>query len=89
MNVTATELKNRPGRYMDAAMREPVIVEKNGRNTVVILAYEDYERLQNLEDAYWGNRALAIEKNAGYVDGMSAIARIAKEKGVEIPELQP
>lgn len=31
MRVTATELKSRPGQYLDAAETDPVIVEKSGR----------------------------------------------------------
>ena len=33
------------GAYQDAAVREPVIITKNGRPRIVLLAYEDYLRL--------------------------------------------
>ena len=85
MHVTATELKNRLGRYIDAAMREPVIVEKSGRNAVVILSYADYERLEALEDAYWGARALAVlnDENDEWVkDAAGELEKLAREKGV-------
>jgi prevent-host-death family protein len=85
MRVKATELKTRLGRYLDAAAREPVIIEKSGRDTVVMLAYADYERLQAMEDAYWGERALAAEKLDEWVENpMEALAKLAKEKGVQI-----
>ena len=35
MNVQATELKKRLGKYLDAAIKEPVVVETSGRNTTV------------------------------------------------------
>ena len=85
MDVTATELKHRLGQYMDAAMREPVIVKKSGRKTVVIIAYEDYEHLQALDDAYWGERALKTLKEDDFISGDAALReleRIAKEKGI-------
>jgi prevent-host-death family protein len=85
MHVTATELKHRLGRYIDAAMREPVIVEKSGRNAVVMLSYEHYEQLEALEDAYWGARALAVlnDNSDNWIsDGVAALEAIAKQKGV-------
>jgi prevent-host-death family protein len=87
MRVTATELKNRLGRYLDAAAREPVIVEKSGRDFVVMVAYADYERLEALEDAYWGERALAAEKNGEFLEGaaaLEALEALAKQKSVSL-----
>ncbi len=54
MSITATELNKNPGKIIDAARREPVIIEKMGRPSVVMLSYE---RFRELEDAYWGNAA--------------------------------
>ncbi len=85
MHVTATELKTRLGRYLEAAAREPVIIEKSGRNAVVMLAYADYERLAALEDAYWGERALAALRDGEWVENpLAALAEIAKQKGVSL-----
>ena len=33
------------GAYQDAAVREPVIITKNGRPRTVLIAYEDYLRM--------------------------------------------
>ena len=85
MDVTATELKHRLGQYMDAAMREPVIVKKSGRKTVVIIAYEDYKHLQTLDDAYWGKRALKTLEKDEFIRGDAALnelERIAKDKDI-------
>ena len=38
MQVTATELKNRLGRYLDAAETDPVFVKKSGRKKSVLIS---------------------------------------------------
>ncbi len=43
--VTAAAVSKNFGAYQDAAVREPVIITKNGRPRTVLLAYEDYVRL--------------------------------------------
>ena len=43
--VTAAEVSKNFGAYQDAAVREPVIITKNGRPRTVLIAYEDYVRL--------------------------------------------
>jgi hypothetical protein len=44
LTVTAAEVSKNFGAYEDAAVREPVIVTKNGRPRTV-MAYEDFVRL--------------------------------------------
>jgi PHD/YefM family antitoxin component YafN of YafNO toxin-antitoxin module len=48
------------------AAREPIIVEVHKRPTTVILSYEEYERLTQLEDDYWAARAQKAEES-GYL----------------------
>jgi prevent-host-death family protein len=43
--VTAAEVSKNFGAYQDAAVRDPVIITKNGRPRTVLMAYEDYVRL--------------------------------------------
>lgn len=43
--VTAAAVSKNFGTYQDAAVREPVIITKNGRPRTVLMAYEDYLRL--------------------------------------------
>jgi prevent-host-death family protein len=43
--VAAAEVSKNFGAYQDAAVREPVIITKNGRPRTVLLAYEDFVRL--------------------------------------------
>ena len=49
--VSATELKNRLGRYLEAAITEPVIVEKSGRVTSVVLSKARYDELLAAENS--------------------------------------
>lgn len=43
--VTAAAVSKNFGACQDAAVREPVIITKNGRPRTVLIAYEDYLRL--------------------------------------------
>lgn len=78
MIVQATELKTRLGQYLEAAIKEPVLIEKNGRNTAVIISIDDYNRFLALEDTYWGMRALEAEKEASVENGVEALTNIVK-----------
>ena len=66
MEATATEVKNKFGKYSDIARKKPVIVEKTGRKTIVLVAFEEYERLTQIEDAYWDKKTARAETD-GYV----------------------
>lgn len=57
LHLAASEVKQRLGQYMECALTEPVVIEKSGRPAVVMLSIAEYERLQALDDAYWGERA--------------------------------
>lgn len=43
--VTAAEVSKHFGAWQDAAVRDPVIITKNGRPRTVLIAYEDFVRL--------------------------------------------
>jgi len=73
--VTATEMKQRLGQYLTAALVEPVVVEKSGQPMVVMLSMAEYERLQALEDVYWGERARQAEQG-GFTGYEETIRRI-------------
>ena len=75
MEAKATEVKNKFGKFSDIARHEPVIVEKTGRKTIVLIAFEEYERLTQIEDAYWSEKALRAEA-AGYADPEKSMAFI-------------
>ena len=43
--ITALELQRHPGRAQDLAIRGPIAITHRGRPRVVLLAFEEYERL--------------------------------------------
>lgn len=47
--ISAREAKNGFGRLIDMARAEPVAIEKHGRAVVVVIAFEEYERLAGNE----------------------------------------
>lgn len=64
MNISSTELNRRPGSILETAIRgEHVIIEKGGNPSVVMVSYQHY---QELEDAFWGTLAEALEKRADW-----------------------
>ena len=62
MQVTATELKNRLGQYLEAAETEPVVIVKSGRASKVVLSKRRYDELCELEDKLWDMKAQEAEK---------------------------
>jgi len=67
MNVNVTELENQFGQYLQAMTTEPLIIEeKSGTPMAVMMSYTDYERLMEIEEAFWAANALKAEKS-GYV----------------------
>lgn len=57
LTAAATQVKNYLGRFFEAAQTEPVLVERSGRASVVMLSFTEYERLKAFEDKYWGDLA--------------------------------
>ena len=66
MQVSATELKNRLGQYLDVAETDPVIVKKSGRIKSVLISNATYEKFLAYEDAFWANKAKQAE-DEGYL----------------------
>lgn len=56
-SYTASMAKNHFGELLDTARREPVIIEKHRRPNAVLMAYEEYQRLQEIEDRFLAARA--------------------------------
>jgi prevent-host-death family protein len=46
-SMSAKDAKYGFGRLIDLARSEPVVVEKHGRPVVVVLAFEEFERLHD------------------------------------------
>ncbi len=62
MKITATEIKNHFGQYLEESISGPVFIEKTGRSVAVMVSAKEYERLTSLEDAYWAQKAGYIGK---------------------------
>ena len=71
--AAATDVKNKFGQMLEAAMSEPIAIEKKGRPVAVMMSIAEYERLVKIEDRYLGEKALkAIEE--GFVSDTKAKA---------------
>jgi prevent-host-death family protein len=46
LTVSAAEFQRNFGRYQDLALRQPVAVTRNGRESCVLLSSEEYRRLK-------------------------------------------
>ena len=55
--VNATYAKQNFGACIADAAKQPVVIEKSGRPTAVLLSYEEFQRLSDLEEAMWLQRA--------------------------------
>lgn len=84
MKATATEVKTRFGEFLVRAQREPVVIEKSGREVAVLVALEDYERWQRMEDQIWGEKAMEAAKGGflGHERAMEVLlARLREHEG--------
>lgn len=44
IRVTSTEFSKEVGRYQDAALAQPVVVTRNGRDRTVMISVDEYRR---------------------------------------------
>ena len=54
--VTSREFQRNFGRFQDEALKSPLSITRNGRNRLVILSVEEYERLKHRD-----RQAVAVE----------------------------
>ncbi len=64
---TASDAKNNFAHLLDTAQREPVQITKNKRPVAVLLSQQEYDRLQAMEDFYWGELANAAVKRNDFL----------------------
>jgi prevent-host-death family protein len=80
--AAATDVKNKFGQMLEAVVSEPVTIEKKGRPVAVMMSIAEYERLVEIEDRYWGEKALkAVEE--GFVSDSKAKALLESKLGTE------
>jgi prevent-host-death family protein len=46
ITITSVEFQRHFGRYQDEALKEPVSITRNGRERIVVLSAEEYNRLK-------------------------------------------
>jgi antitoxin Phd len=56
-NISAREAQNNFGNLITKAIKEPVVINKYGKPSVVVMSYEDYENFTKFEDLYWEMKA--------------------------------
>lgn len=74
--VTAAAVSKNFGAYQDAAVRDPVIITKNGRPRTVLLAYEDFVRLSKRD------RRVELTAELG-ADEIAAVEASEMEPGLD------
>jgi PHD/YefM family antitoxin component YafN of YafNO toxin-antitoxin module len=62
VTITAADLAKQFGKYRDIALREPVSVTHHGRETLVMLAADEYKRLKTMEEGMDKDRKAAMAK---------------------------
>ena len=76
--VSASDAKQKFGQIIDAARIAPVVINKSGKPSVVMISFERFEELQAMEDAYWIAQATAGIAS-GFL-GAEKTAEVLKEK---------
>ncbi|WP_324764877.1 type II toxin-antitoxin system prevent-host-death family antitoxin (plasmid) [Sinorhizobium meliloti] len=74
--ATAATVSKNFGAFQDAAVREPVIITKNGWPRTVLIAYEDYLRLARRD-----RRVEATAELSG--DELAAVGKSEMETGFD------
>jgi prevent-host-death family protein len=42
MNISSTQFSRNLGKYLEEAITDPIIIEKYGRSSIVIMSYKKY-----------------------------------------------
>lgn len=61
--MSASDAKNNFGELLEDARKNPVKIERNGRPVAVVISYEEFERMEALEDAWWAKQAEDVVKD--------------------------
>ncbi len=75
--MSASDAKNNFGDLLESARSNPVKIERNGRAVAVVVSLEDFERMEAMEDAWWGRQAEEALKE-GFLGEEESEKRLAK-----------
>ncbi len=78
LHTSLSDFRNRIGDYLANLGNAPVLLERRGKPAAVVLSYEEYQRLQEAEDAWWGERARAALEG-GMVGHDEVMARLQEK----------
>jgi prevent-host-death family protein len=88
MKANATQFKNHFGEYLQKSYQEPIIVEKSGKPSAVLISYALFEKFFQLEDRYWGMLAERAVKEGflGVAESEKRLLQYAKRAGIDIDD---
>ena len=71
MRIKSTEAKTNFGEILTTSQREPVVIQKNGKDVSVLISYEEFKVYQQTiaSDRYWGELAVNSGKMIGKKKG--------------------
>jgi len=62
LSVSAAEFQRNFGRYQDEALKQPVSITRNGRERLVVLSIDEYQRLKRRDRAVFKTEDLTPEE---------------------------
>ena len=89
MMISATMFKQHLGKFMQDVHREPIIVQKSGHESAVLISYTMYQKFSELEDLYWIAKAKESTKNGfmGAKKSEESLKKLGKKSGLTDDEI--
>jgi len=69
LSVSAAEFQRHFGRYQDEALKQPLSITRNGRERLVVLAVEEYERLKRRDRGVFRTEELSDAELQAITEG--------------------
>lgn len=69
LSVSAVEFQRNFGRYQDEALKQPLSITRNGRERLVVLAAEEYQRLKRRDRVVFKTEALSEAELQAITEG--------------------
>jgi prevent-host-death family protein len=68
-SVSAAEFQRNFGRYQDEALKRPLSITRNGRERLVVLSVEEYQRLKRRDRVVFRTEALSEAEIKAIAEG--------------------
>lgn len=69
LSVSAVEFQRNFGRYQDEALKQPLSITRNGRERLVVLAAEEYQRLKRRDRVVFKTEELSDAELQAITEG--------------------